>query len=173
MNAPVVEFSRIVEAARVSASPMSMELSADQAELKALANRFHVISISFLTASVILKRVNRTQIRVKGRFKAGVVQECSVSLKPFQENIENDFSVLFGEAAAEGLSVHEIDLDMENDEDVGFIENGKIDVGEVVAESLSLDITPFPRSEEACFSIDEEGLKDENPFSVLEKLKFK
>lgn len=167
------ELSYIVETARVPASGVNVDIAADEKQRKALAGRFGINGINSLTAHIVLKRINGTQIRVHGDFEASVVQTCVVSLEPFEETVRDNFTVVFSQEEGTSLKVNEIDLDMSQEDDVEPVENGRIDVGELTAEYLSLALDPFPHAPDAVFDARPVREKEENPFSVLEKLKFK
>lgn len=167
------ELSYIVETARVPASGVNVDITVDESQRKALAERFGIDGINSLTAHIVLKRVNGTQIRVRGDFEASVVQTCVVSLEPFEQHLRDSFTVVFSEEEGASLKVNEIDLDMTQEDDIEPVENGRIDVGELMAEYLSLALDPFPHRPDAVFDAEAVREKDENPFSVLEKLKFK
>lgn len=167
------ELSYIVETARVPSSGVNVDITADDSQRKALAERFGIAGINSLTAHIVLKRVNGTQIRVNANFKASVVQTCVVSLEPFEQLVQDSFTILFSEEEGASLKVNEIDLDMSQEDDAEPVENGRIDVGELTAEYLSLALDPFPHAPDAVFDARPIREKEENPFSVLEKLKFK
>lgn len=166
------EFSFIVDAVHVPSTGLVLDLSADEIQKRALAERFGICNISSLKAEVLLKRLNKNQIRVLGEFDALVVQNCVVTLESFSEKIKDSFSVVFSEPDKINLNIHEIDLDMAEEEEVEDMpEDGKIDVGELVSEYLALALDPFPHSPNADFQDKIEPETKENPFSVLEKLR--
>lgn len=167
------EFSYPVDVSRVSSSPMKLELRADEEQRRALAARFKIVSVDTLTAEVELKRVNRSQIRVRGSFEADVTQTCVVSLEPFCETVSDSFSVLFGENQAARPNEHEIELNMDEDEETDVAQDGKIDAGELVSEYLALSLDPFPRRPGASFSYETTAEEKKSPFAALEKLKLK
>lgn len=167
------EFSYPVDVSRVSASPMKLELAADEKQRRALAVRFKIISVDALKADVELKRVNRSQIRVRGSFEADVTQTCVVSLEPFSETVSDSFSVLFGENQSVRPNEHEIELSMDEDEETDVAQDGKIDVGELISEYLALSLDPFPRRPGASFSYETAAEEKKSPFAALEKLKLK
>ncbi len=167
------EFSYPVDVSRISSSPMKIELTADEKQRRALAERFKIISVDALTAEVNLKRVNRSQIRVRGSFDAEVTQTCVVSLEPFRDTVSDSFSVLFGENQTARPNEYEIELSMDEDEETDVAEDGKIDVGELVAEYLALSLNPFPRRPGASFSYETPREEKKSPFAALEKLRLK
>ena len=167
------EFSYIVDANRIPASGQRLKLKADEREREALAKRFGLEKIDELSAELNFKRVNAKRVRLDAAFQARVEQKCGVTLETFSQPVQDRFSVIFSSEDEMSLRPNEIDLDMTEEDDIEFLQDGKIDAGELVAEYLSLALEPFPRAPDAVFQGEIDPEKDENPFSVLEKLKFK
>lgn len=166
------EFSRIADVSRIPTTSMVMDITANASECKALAERFGIPSVDGLTAKVVLKSLGGGRIRVSGELAARVKRISVVSLEEFEEEVKDSFSVLYEPEGAEiSLRTNEIDLDATEEEEKEIIEDGKIDVGELVAEYLSLGLDPFPRRSGEEFMPYGETETRENPFSVLEKLK--
>ena len=59
------------------------------------------------------------------------------------------------------------------EDDVDIIENGVVDLGEILAETLALELDPYPRQEDEFFSDIEEPPEPAkvSPFIALSKLK--
>lgn len=165
------EFSYIVDTTRLPAAGQRVSVSADEASLRALADRFSLEYIRSLTVAALVKPVNKRQVRLTGTVEGVVGQICVVSLQPFESEVKTDFSVLFESEPSDSLSKTEIDLDFSDDEDKDVLVNNKIDVGETAAEYFSLALDPFPRAPEAVFSDRIESDEKENPFAALGKLK--
>ncbi|MGN1078560.1 MAG: YceD family protein [Alphaproteobacteria bacterium] len=167
------EFSYIVDVRQIPVSGLTLDLRADEAQRRALADRFDIPSIKALSARVVLTKINKDRVRVNGTFEADVEQICVVTLEPFVQQVQDHFSVIFSQEEDPSLKLNEIDLDMDEDNDVEILENGKIDVGELTAEFLSLALDPFPHAPDAVFQPESAPEIQKNAFSVLEKLKFK
>ena len=165
------EFSRLVSIEHIDSIGKTHEIIANKEECLALAKRFSLESILHLSASINLQRVSKGRIRATGSFTAQIVQSSSISLDSFSSTICDTFTTLFIEGEEEG---GEIDLDKDN-EDIEFIQQGSIDIGELTSEYLSLSIPLFPRKEGESFyykSKEEDIEKTEkNSFSVLKKIK--
>jgi uncharacterized metal-binding protein YceD (DUF177 family) len=71
------------------------------------------------------------------------VQACVVTLEPVQSDIETQFARLYSSQVRDEPS--QIDRDLERDEP-DLIENGQIDLGELVAEELALALDPYPHA---------------------------
>ncbi len=167
------EFSYVVDVRQIPVAGLTLNLQADEIQRQALADRFALPAIKSLTADVTLTKVNKDRVRVNGDFNAEVEQVCVVSLKTFNQKVQDCFCVVFSQEEGASLKLNEIDLDMDEEDDVEFLENGKIDVGELTAEYLSLALDPFPHAPDAVFRSEIVPETQKNAFSVLEKLKFK
>ena len=174
LGAQQPEFSRQVEIKDIGAEGISLDIEADASEREALARRFGLVSLDRLTASATLSLVSRTLFRVAGSFEAEVVQSCVVTLDPVPARLVESFSALFGEGGP-GMAAL-VDADEEEDEPEP-IEGGAIDLGETVAQHLSLALDPYPRKPGASlpdqFAAGPEGAQSGRvkPFAGLDALK--
>lgn len=169
---PDFEFSRPIPVERLGSTDFVETIEADPAERARLTERFRLVSLDRLDASVRVQRRQGGIVRVVGRLVADVVQTCVVTLEPFPSHIEDGFSMDFTEEAAEPVQDLSLDAEIEAPEP---IEGGIIDVGELVAQYLSLALDPHPRAPGAALDPRwfESGAGDPSPFAVLEKLKQK
>lgn len=167
------EFSRPIRIDTLGPSQRSLSIEANDAERGALAKRFDLISIERLGADVAMVRVGDA-VTATGTLRAAVTQSCVASGAPVDAKIESPFHILFTPPNAVA-GEDEVELS-ETDCDVVFYDGGKIDVGEAVAESLSLSLDPWPRAPEAEQILREAGVKSEHeagPFAALAALKDK
>jgi uncharacterized metal-binding protein YceD (DUF177 family) len=166
MTAP--EFSRIIDRRNLTNEPVA--LAADEAERAALAERFGLVALERLEASVLLAADGEI-VTGEGTLSADVVQSCAVS--------GNDLAVQIGEplhlrfvpqstAVEEEIQLEEGELD-----EIPY-SGTTFDLGEAVAQSLSLAIDPYLTGPEADRVRAEKGLSDEaasGPFAALAALK--
>ena len=137
-QAPAPEFSHPVATLRLGSEPMVYELTADAGERAALARRFDIVALDHFGATVRLERRGR-DILLSAEITADAVQLCGVTLEPFSSRISDAASVLYrrepppDEFAAEG-------------DDYELLAGDTIDIGEAVAQQLSLALPPFPRA---------------------------
>ena len=174
MTAP--EFSRPVRIDTLGELPRSMEIAAEVEERAALARRFGLLAIDRLEAGLSIAR-RGGEVLLHGTLQAGVVQACVASGAPVPASLTAPFDVLFRPQPASGRADEEVELG-ESEMDVVFYDKPEIDVGEAVAESLSLALDPWPRSPEADSILREAGVKPEGeeergPFAALAGLKDK
>lgn len=163
-NLPAVEFSRPIEVARIPKLGSHEKLSADTKECSALAKRLMVPAINSLTAELKVKPWRGGGLKVTGELKADLDQESVVSLETFRSTVVFPVERYFLSTPAG----HDLDAD----EDIDQIINGVVDVGEVVAETLALELDPYPRKPGEEFVSNTLELKEEvsekpNPFNVL------
>ncbi len=181
----VPEFSRPVKVDAADADGMDLSLDANVAECTALAERLDLWSLSDLRAELSCRRTAEGLIRLNVQFSANVIQSCVVSLDLVTGQIVDRFSVLCegdGARRSERGAGADVDgeffLDPFGDDPLEPLADGKIDVGELVAQHLSLALNPYPRASgmEGKVDIaypeydgDPGGVSEEreNPFSAL------
>ncbi len=152
------EFSRTVRADTLAGQPRSLSIGANEDERAALSKRFGLIGIERLSAEAELRR-SGDEVRATGTLSAAVVQSCVATGEPVPAEVQEDFSIVFRphpEVAAE----EEIELS-EGELDVVFYDGASVDLGEAVAETLSLSLEPYPRSIEADAALREAGVLSE------------
>lgn len=170
------EFSRPIRAEQVPMAGAEHRIEASEGERRALAERFGILAVNRLTATVRLKPLRGGElIRVSGTLSAEVVQACVVTLEPVPGAVEEDFHVTFGpDAGDEG---EEIDISLDDEDVPDPMTGGIIDIGEVVSEHLALGLDPFPRKPGARLSKPRAEAMDTDekpsPFAVLERLRQK
>lgn len=149
------EFSRFYRVDAIGTQKNAVEITATSQECAALAQRFGLVEIAHLSARLHLRRAGDDgRIRVHGELTAQVVQTCVVTLEPVAAAVHEEFSTLFApeiESDAARLAVgRAIDIvfscDGEVDDDPEPLEEGGIDLGELVAQHLSLALDPYPRA---------------------------
>jgi len=156
---------------------MQINLNANMKEREALASRIDIESLQNLKASISIVNIKVGFFKVTGKIDSELVQIDSAS-GDMQEFLINDtFEEVF--AFQEALDSEELNT-FEKQLEVEVIENSILDLGEIVAQNLSLALEPLFsnsqdfRSENARFSAGVDGLdEDSNPFSALRELKMR
>lgn len=169
---PTPEFSRPVDLDRVGDAEIVRDIAATAEECAALARRFGLVAIDRLAAQVRLRRERaRTVLRVSGHLVADVTQTCIVTLAPVHNRIAEDFAILYGDLPVAGA----VDLEPGADDALEPWPAGPLDIGEAVAQELSLALDPYPRAPGAALEPgpDQAGAVPEkvNPFADLEKMR--
>ena len=171
------EFSRLVKIDTLGEQPRSMAIAAEPGERAALASRFGLIAIDRLEAELAISRTGET-VAVDGTLQADVIQACIASGAPVPAALIIPFDILFRPQPEPGRAEEEeVELG-ENELDVVFYDRAEVDVGEAVAETLSLGLDPYPRAPDADAVLREAGVKKEGeeetgPFAALAGLKDK
>jgi uncharacterized metal-binding protein YceD (DUF177 family) len=166
----IPEFSRRIDGHRLNASGERHEISAKPEERAALAERFELLALDRLDAAVTLTPLPGGYYRLAADFEADVTQACIVTAEAVPARIAESFTLTYGPLDEAG----EIVLDA-NTEPVEPLDDGTIDIGEAVAQQLSLALDPFPRAPGAMVE-DEPDLSDrsssgESPFAALARLR--
>ena len=172
------EFSRTVRVDTLGGQPRELSIGATEEERAALAQRFGLIGIDRLSAEASVKRSGE-EVRADGSLSAAVVQSCVATGEPVPAEVNEEFSIVF-RPHPEGMSEEEeIELS-EGELDVVFYDGSAVDLGEAVAETLSLSLDPYPRAPVAEEALREAGVKTEeehkaetSPFAALAALKDK
>ena len=172
------EFSRIWRIDTLGPAPRQVEIEADESERAVLAERFRLLAIDRLEAEAALSRQGEI-VTAAGMVRAAVTQSCVATEEPVPETVEAPFRIKFRPQPESGAPDEEIELG-EAELDVVFYDGAAIDLGEAVAETLSLSLDPYPRAAGADEALREAGVKDEeqaaresSPFAGLQGLKDK
>jgi uncharacterized metal-binding protein YceD (DUF177 family) len=157
------EFSRHVTLAQLSTRPFRQRIEATAEEREKLSRRFDLISLERLVAEVELWRQSPEVIHLEAEFAAEFEQCCAVTLEPVRGVVSDRFSLVYG-------------LAQEEEQEIALVTDGpafeplngnSIDIGEAVAQELSLALPIFPRDPEA--RIDQAAMAEplEGPFATL------
>lgn len=172
MSAP--EFSRPVRIDTLGGAPRTLSIEAEAGERDALARRFDLVAIGSLSADATLTR-NGDEVVADGTLDAEVVQSCVATAEPVPALLSEPFRILFRPQPDIAAPDEEIELG-EAELDVVFYEGGAVDLGEAVAETLSLGLDPYPRAADAEAALKAAGVRSEeearaasSPFAVLGK----
>lgn len=151
------EFSRIVLVSDLTSTPKIMQLEANPQECKALAKRFDIVDIHYLRIEAsIWRKMDTGIICFKGVIRSKVVQSCVVSFAPVTTKIEVEFKEFFEEGIPHPMKEEEeiiMDLSMlEDEESPEMITGNNLDIGEIIAQNLSLSLDDYPRAKDADLS---------------------
>ncbi|WP_366656350.1 DUF177 domain-containing protein [Fodinicurvata sp. EGI_FJ10296] len=178
-NAGMPEFSRPLRVDRLPTDAVERSISAKDGECQSLARRLGLEAIHALSADLTVKLSLATGIvRVRGRFEARVSQYCVVSLESFESSVSEDIDLSLAAVPAD-IHVDIVDIDPLSDEDPEPLDGNILDIGEIVAQHLSLALDPHPRKPgveppETTSMVDRNAEDDDekpNPFAALARLK--
>lgn len=171
LEAPVASppFSRPVELSRLGAEPREFDIRSTESERRTVALWLGVPAVHSLDGGISLAP-NEGGLDLRGRIKASIDRICVASLEPMIETIDEFFAIRF-----------ERDYDDSADDDAedraadDFVReplpDGLIDLGMILAEQLSLSLSPHPRKDGATNMLDAYAAPDViSPFVVLKGL---
>ena len=161
------EFSRLVPLARLGGEGLRLETAATPAEREGLARRFGLLALDRLAAVVELHRRGAATILLEAEFEAEFTQECVVTLEPVAGAVAERFALVYGplsaapdesEAGGEGPAFEPLTGDA-------------IDIGEAVAQELSLSLPEFPRHPDASVEALREPAPSDPRLAALARLR--
>lgn len=152
------EWSYLVDVERLGDEPEIHTFEADDRQRTDIARRLAIASIEFAKASITLQRASGGIIHAMGTIEADVTQACVVSQAPVAGHIEDEFEGWFGDKGsavsfAKARTERELKKGnmeaeiMEESADPEPIVGGKIDIGELATQYLSLALDSYPRAE--------------------------
>jgi uncharacterized metal-binding protein YceD (DUF177 family) len=149
------------------------------AEREAIAVLLNVTRLDQLSFAFRLARRGQGRLALNGSLLAAVTQTCVVTLEPVHSALDAPVEIEFwpagqikayaetaDEAASHGL------LDWPEP-----IEDGKIDLGPIIYQTLAISLDPYPKREGASFSWSEADgetpstEEEKGPFAALKQLK--
>ena len=164
---PSFEFSRPLQVDRVPKLGSTEKLAAEPEELKALARRLKIPALHALSAEIRATPWRGGGMKLEGHITADLEQVSVISLEPYRETVSVPLARYF--------LPHGAVVDNEQEDDADPIENGWIDLGEVVTETLALDLDPYPRRPGEAFPghVEDDGAtaKAASPFAILAQKK--
>ena len=135
------------------------------AEIVELVARFDFVSIEDMRAMVTVRKVARDCWDVTGTLSARVVQRCVITDDHVPELVDFTIEERYVRKAENDDGI-EVDLN-EAEPLVG----GAIDIGEMVAQTVGVAVTPWPKSPTSADRLTQEDVSDEHPFAGLAALR--
>jgi uncharacterized metal-binding protein YceD (DUF177 family) len=183
----------LLDQGEVGAQPSRVSISAGEAERRAVAQRLGLVSVEALSSDVTLTRTpgNKAVVYVEGILKADITQSCVATGAPVRNHIEDEFEAWFADPSSftsfakarrdkTGRGADDEIVVMEEREDPEPIVNGKIDLGDLATQYLSLGVDPYPRAHGAPQISNKESVPEpeasplrKNPFEALKDWKKK
>jgi uncharacterized metal-binding protein YceD (DUF177 family) len=145
------EFSRRLLVEPWPDEGMAVDVSADTAERRSLAERFDLLEVRALRGHGRLER-HGAELVLRGCLEAEVVQECVVSLEPVPARIRHPVERRYrlggtGDATRARFEPRgTVVVDDDDEAEVEPVIGRKVDVGEAFAEELGLALEPYPRA---------------------------
>ncbi len=185
------EWSYLLDVESLEGQSNTMRIAPDDEARRRLAQRLGVVSLDDLQADITISHgVGEAAFHISGHIDVKLTQECVVTLEPISSHIEDDFEAWFADpdAAVSIAKVRHEKLNekghgelpiLEEQDDPEALVDGKIDLGELVTQYLSLSIDPYPHAEGVEFEQPEAKNDEEaddlikNPFAALKDWKDK
>jgi uncharacterized metal-binding protein YceD (DUF177 family) len=165
MKESQLEFSRPLKVDRVPRGGSTEKLAADTQECSALAKRLGLTAVHALRATLRATPWRGGGLKLEGELIADLDQVSVVSLETFRSEVRFPVLRFFLPEGAKATEEEEADP----------IIAGNVDLGEAVAETLALELDPYPRKSGEGFAagsvVDEHPAKPESPFASLKILK--
>jgi len=169
LSGPAPEFSRTVPLHQIGGKPFFQRIEATAEERERLSRRVDLVALHRLVAEVELRRQSAEIIFLEAKFEAEFEQWCVITLEPVRGAVSERFSLIYGPASEE-----EKELILRGDEPAFEpLRGDAIDIGEAVAQELSLALPEFPRDSDAVIDDVELAQPLEGPFASLARLRTK
>ena len=184
-------WSHIIQADHAGTDIKNVTIEPDEKQREALAEHFDILAIDNLKADLTFKREQGGLIiHVTGHFSADIQQTCVVTLDPIHSHIEEDFEAWYGDLEQavsftkpkqqkDALRQHGETPIVPEKDDPEPIEDGKLDLGDIVMQFVSLAIDPFPQKDGVELGegdvpeVKEPAPERKNPFAKLQEWKDK
>lgn len=158
------EFSHRLPLAHVPAGGQSLTLSAGAEERAALVARLDLRALHLLEAELRLKPGPEGVILVQGTMRAELEQACGITLAPVRQSVSEPVAWRLLPEGSEPSDGEDDPDDIETEQNVA-------DLGEALAQQLSLAIDPYPRVPGAEMPAEMGGDGPQGAFAALLKLK--
>lgn len=140
------EFKRTVRLIDIPYGKRVQSIEASAQECSAIAARLQLEAMSAFSVSCELSRAeNSPIIGVEGSLSADIRQICVVTLEPFDSAVNEAFSASFTTAPPVSDDGSDVIVDAASDDEPEPIVGGRIDLGELAVQMLSLALDPYPR----------------------------
>lgn len=163
---PDLEFSRTLIVARVPRKGSHEVFDAEPKECEALATRFRLPKLYSLSVHLLAMPWRGGGLKVTGDIIVDLDQVSVISLETFRSQPRIKIERYF--------MPEKMIIDASED-DVDPIENGEIDLGELVAEAVALELEPYPRKPGEAYTDGDEAAANvielkPSPFAKLQKI---
>lgn len=160
---------QVLPISQIPPKGLDFDLTATPDDCKILQERFDLPAVKSL--HVVGRIDGRDIIKVSGHITAIITQTCVVSMENFDSQMDVDFQEFFSEKGTDFSTEQDFDIDMDDEETVDLIQNGRLDLGEIVAQQFGLNLDPFPKKSEEVFEyIEAEPQETRKPFANLKDL---
>jgi hypothetical protein len=162
-----------VLADNVSRAGVSREYKATAADCTAVAEYLGIQAVNRLSLTCRLSRRDSGRIRVRGTLEAEAVQACVVTCEPVTETVREDVEADFAAEPDEESGETDLHVCMDDTGPPELMTSGRVELGALAVELLSLSLDPYPRAPGAEFRApaDDKDAAAASPFAALSALK--
>ena len=167
-------FSLTVAVRDIGRKGRTVMLEADAGKRAALAKVLGIEAIERLAGEFSFEMISGNSVHLRGRLEADLVQTCVISLEPVQQHVDELVSMtLLSTEIPDGRPDASTLVDPMDEDDRDTYSSGRIDLGMIVSEQLSLHLDPYPRASGVEFEAagNAEAEERDSPFAALERLK--
>jgi uncharacterized metal-binding protein YceD (DUF177 family) len=165
-------FSRPIKVEAIPRDGLEASIEASEAERVALADFNGLPGVGKLGATFNLKHGAGGTVLVRGEVRAEVTQTCVVTLEPFGASLVETVDVRFAPPREDKPPRGASDaLKLEDEDEPDPIVDGKIDLGALASEFLTLGLDPYPRKPGVAFESPGADDRSDSPFSALSSKK--
>jgi len=184
------EWSHFINVDRLEGAQNRFSISPDEDSCQRLVQRLGVVSVDSLVADITVeRRPGEVSFHVQGKIDAKVTQNCVITAEPVGDHIQDTFETWFADPDA-AVSITKVRHEkltekghgeqpiLDERDDPEPVIDGKIDLGELVTQFLSLAVNPYPQAEGVVYEApenirDQEESEAANPFAALKDWKDK
>lgn len=162
-------FHRLQSLASLPDAGLEVVIEAKPSEKRGLAHFLDIPEVAYLRAALLIQRWRDRGVRVSGTLDAAVTQNCVATLDPVQARVRAaiDRKFLPETMLDRDADPHELLIDPDG-EDPPEPLPASLDLGDLVAEELALNLDPYPRKAGIAELGSEISIeKTDNPFAVL------
>lgn len=184
---PESEWSYLFDTEALGREPATLKIAPDESQTRTIVKRLAIDGLEGLEARITLRRnTGNMVIHVQGIITAKAFQKCIITLAPLEIDIEAPFEAWYADSSQTlSFTKAKRERDIEKDnieqpildeaEDPEPVVDGRIDLGELVVQHLSLNIDPYPRAIGASYALGDDdvtvaqktGEAYHNPFEAL------
>jgi len=164
-----IPFSRPIKVDPLPRGGLEQAIEANAQERAALAALNGLPGIERLAARFDIVKWGRG-VEVEGELTARVTQTCVVSLEPFEVDIDEPIAVKFLPPDAKPPQPAPAAHDIEDEDAPDPLIDGRIDLGAIASEFLTLALDPYPRKPGVAFEPPGDAPAPDSPFSRLRAL---
>lgn len=184
------EWSHWVDVRDTSDFPKTLEIAPDDAARARLVTRLNILALDDCQVRVKLSTSAGHMIHVEGEIEAQLRQNCVVTMEPVNSQLQESFEAWYADpeqVVSLAKARHDLKIKkgygempvLDEKDDPEEVVDGRIDLGELVAQYLSLFIDPYPHAQGAELPEDnslhkvayEDNPITKNPFAALKDWK--